>query len=179
MSADNIKRTDEESRAGQEEWRNRPNYSVPNKEKLFEHTPSFVQNKVAWYATRAILQQVQKSKMPSAYMIDLAQDFAIIYRESLMQFIYCIRDSGTHLIYSTEDKKAIKSVQQAFGSECHWFTFDVNDIRNKDDYSEPQLRSCTAEEAEAFFAKMKSLTSETKIEPGPDSTESPIRLNLS
>ena len=37
------------------------------------------------------------------------------------------------------------------GSECNWFTYDINDVRPMDNYNEPQLRAASAEDARAFL----------------------------
>jgi len=168
VSTDNIKPTDEERRVERETWANRPNYSVPNKEKLFQGTPEFVENKVAWYAIRAIMQQVEGLAMPSAYMVDLAADITLLYKDSPEQFVYCIRAGGTHICYLSRyfSVNYVVDTERIFDG-CNWFTFDINDIRNKDNYNEPQLRPCTPEEAIAFYAKIS--TNMTTLElPTPE-----------
>jgi len=128
---------------------NKPNYTVPNKETLLSKPlPSFVTNKAAWYAMRAILQKV--GGILESYHIDLAEDFAILQRLSPESFVYVIRSCGTHLFTTSS---GMDSTHKVFGTECRWFTFDLNDIRECDSSNEPQLRAVSYEDACAFWRR--------------------------
>lgn len=126
------------------------------KETLIRACPRFAADPIAWYAMRAIMQQVQKSGLPKSYMIDVASDFSILHKYPADKFVYCIRDSGVQIFlppfeYSTHPIVSIQAHIDVFGSGCHWYTWDINDVRHGDDYNGPQLRPCTAEEAYAYM----------------------------
>lgn len=122
------------------------------KETLVASVPSFVQDPISWYAMRAILQAVQELRMPTSYMIDIAHDFVLIQEYQPDKFIYCIRKYGTSVFLPSEfDATSLKAHYYVFGEECNFFTYDMEDVRQGDNYNEPQLRKCSYNEAIEFL----------------------------
>lgn len=126
------------------------------KETLTGDCPEFAAEPTAWYAMRAILAECQRIGKPQSYMIDMAQDFSLLHKFPTDRFVYCMRDRGTSIILPTHEGKGgglswAKAHMETFGAECHWYTYDISDVRHGDSYNEPQLRPCTAEEAYVYM----------------------------
>lgn len=139
------------------EFMNSKNESV-SRETLLEHVSAFIPNTQAHYAMRAIMQAIQAAQAPQLYMIDIARDCSLLHADSPERFVYCIRERGTDIFYRNRAQQEFMHTLESFnahvkvfGTECHWYTYDINDVRQGDNYNEPQLRECDVETARAFL----------------------------
>lgn len=133
------------------------------KERLLAGVPDFVPSGHAWYGMRAILLTCQATGKPKKFVVDLAQDFALLHRYSPDRFVFCLREYGTDVflpsfllggntfLSGANTFNSMYTVGRTFGNECSWYTFDITDVRNDDSYNEPQLRPCTLEQAVDFL----------------------------
>ncbi len=137
--------------------------------KAYDTLPKWVKDPLQNLAVRAILLQVQKTGLPKSFLIDLAQDIQLIGDYQIDRFVFCLRECGTQMfapltLDGVRQSNSFEAHCNVFDKDrsCKWFTFDVRDVRRGeedpvtgkrvyDDYNQPQLRSCTQEQAREYL----------------------------
>lgn len=100
-------------------------------------------NLSAHIAFRAIMRAVGRTKLPKAYLCDLAIDADILYLNSPKRFVFVLHDSGTHLWYEPNPTLSLAGILSSTGKDAHFFAYDEDRLSPGRD--EPDLMEVSAE----------------------------------